>query len=295
MISALEGFRDVKSSLASGALVLIGIGLLLAGHLSREGGVGSLWMDVRQGVEFFGIPAVLAGLTFLAYLLGVSVAFDRILFAVVDRNHWTHPKVNSESQARLRAKLSSDLDETSKEFDKTAEDMALILGMADPITDSEKQELLESFGIDAPVGSWANVEHEVHRARLLKHLLEQMEQSVDILSVRLGGSSAVASDRYEKAAAEASFRGAVTIPVFLVSLSVVARLCMEGLHAAAIATFLAGLLAATLMGLRACEKRSEASEELMNAIAGGLIECPGIAELRMHLSDKKSLGLGLGI
>ncbi|MCC3275336.1 hypothetical protein LJ753_05570 [Arthrobacter sp. zg-Y20] len=295
MINALEGFRDVKASLASGALVLIGIWILFAGHFSSPGGDGSLWADIQQGISFVGMPAAIAGATFLAYLVGIIFSFDRLLFMLLDRTYSNFSSLSVDSQARLEQKVRAELDELTFEFDKTYEYLSNATGLSGEVTTEDKRKLLREWGEDHPPEVWANGTSEVIRDRFLRHFLDEMKGSMDLVALNLHSANAVSADRYEKASSEASFRGAIAFPILFVAVAISIRLSAEHLYLSTVGVLGIGLVAVIAIVGRAREKRVEAAEELAKAVSSGLVPPPGCAELRRRLEEKKSLGLGLGI
>lgn len=272
--SLLPGFRDLRVPLAAGAMWLVAIWLWVYPAVpSREDASGLLAAGYTVGA-FFGPPAVVAALTFVAYLIGIFQAqvghgMIRVvdhLFGQVGRINTVRDRLSAPSRAGAEAVAQAVVAEAAVEK----------VGLPS-IVDGE---------IYWPVGPQPRPRYTPEdRARSVDDITRQMISERELVATRLLKDSRDLFDRYDRAKTEASFRLCLIAPISVV-LGVLIYRAREVSLPAAIGLILVLLLAFCLLAGDAGRKTVEANDAIFQATFAGAADFPVIETLRLDIRKR---------
>jgi hypothetical protein len=257
MLSFLTNLRDMKSSLASGMLLLFCLWLVFGNAIADVESDATLAGNLRRLTEYLGSVGTLGIIAFIAYVVGLVSSMDRLGLLLgrnpFDRNAWYRRfGLSTTTWQRLDRHLNLALNKATGEA--TSEFIVRSIFSSTAMRGHEDLAVLSASSDETKRG-----------------LQRLIVEDVDILAVQLHSKHEKIYDKYDKARTEAEFRAALIIPIILLGFVLMWRLLDEGNDVGYYILFLS-IGVALLLRKKASHKEHEANEEIVNAIITGEIE-----------------------
>lgn len=273
----MPGLREARVPLSAGLIWLVvaavGTSWVLP-HLRPT----LLFEQVGKVSEFAGVPATLAAIAFLAYLIGVTALSIRPLGGRQLRSisetskSGTKQKVARELAAARRRGvlfwrligLFPDMEqrESSRMTDSERENLALDMRAENPITG----ESLHDLEIR---DRWSWIEAEDQVSELADIVIGEMNLS----ELSLQASNKDIYDKYDRLRAEGEFRQAVAVPLAVLSTVLAIRFAVE-YESLAPLVLLVGLPLSVVVGLSGGRSLAQSRDLMVQAVLGGQAQSP---------------------
>lgn len=281
VLGFLSNLRDVKSSLASGMILLFTLWLIFGNEIADVSNDDSVAGNLRRLVEYIGPAGTLGLVLFVAYVAGMVLTSHAWINVVIERinrlfpggAHWPRSQTVSEP-TRLRFDIF--LHTTFREASKKSDEAELLKVLNLPMT-SELQKRID----EAEPGHERSQEMTLQAVRFLEYYVFS---SLDILAVQLHSKKERSWDRYDKALAESEFRAGIAGPIGFLGLVLTWRTATEHRWDLAAVLLAVSSVVSASLALKARRKRQEATEEVINAVIVGDLEVGPIAELGLAQS-----------
>lgn len=282
VLGFLSNLRDVKSSLASGMILLFTLWLIFGNEIADVSIDDSVVGNLRRLVEYIGPAGTLGLVIFVAYVAGMVVtshAWINLVIEQIDRlfardTRWPRSQAVSE-QTRLR--FDSFLRSTFWEASRKSSDEEVLKVLNMPFTSELGKKIDE-----------AETEPE-RREEMIRQTVSFLEyyvhSSLDILAVQLHSKKERSWDRYDKALAESEFRAGIAGPLCLLGIVLTWRTATEQNWILAGVALAVSSVVCSSLALKARRKRQEATEEVINAIIVGDLEVAPLSVL-MQIDSK---------
>lgn len=276
MLGFLSNLRDVKTSLASGMILLFALWLIFGNEIADVSNDDSVAGNLRRLVEYIGPVGTLGLLVFVAYVAGMvltSHAWIDVVVQGIDRlfpggARWPRSQaVSEQTQQRFDVYLRSTFWEASRR--SNAEEVFKVLNL--PLT-SELGKRIDEAQTDF------DRREEITR-QVVGFLQYHVFNSLDILAVQLHSKKERSWDRYDKSLTESEFRAGIAGPIGFLGLVLTWRSATEQLWGPAAVIMAVSLAVSSSLALKARRKRQEATEEVINAVIVGDLEVAPIAKL----------------
>lgn len=282
LLGFLSNLRDVKSSLASGMILLFTLWLIFANEIGNVGSDDSVAGNLRSLLEYVGSAGTLGLVVFVAYVAGMvltSHAWMDVVISRIDRffpgrARWPRSEaVSEQTRLRLESYLGGIFWEASKE--STPDEILKVLNL--PATPELEKRIDEARTVYE--------RREEMRRQAVSLIRYHVLSSLEILAVQLHSKKERSWDRYDKALAESEFRAGIAGPIGFLGLVLAWRSATEQHWVLAAVTLVVSLAVASSLALKARRKRQEATEEIINAVIVGDLEVGPIAKITQTRSE----------
>lgn len=265
MLSFLTNLRDMKSSLASGMMLLFCIWLIFANAVANVDQGDSLTGNIRRLADYIGTAGSLGVIAFVAYILGLVLSLDRVVMYLLLERKWQPGQpvllISRTTYQRLSKKLTTEIQGA---IAKAPSDFVVKTTLPDEVSTDKLSAIIDDRRTEAYLHN-----------RIVTSLIDDL----DILAVQLHSKHDKAYDQYDKAKSEAAFRASLVLPTVALAVVLVCRLLSEQ---QVILAFILGsgvVLASFLLLRGAGKKQTEANEEIYNAFVVGHIDYAPVSTL----------------
>jgi hypothetical protein len=285
--SILPGLREIRAPLAAGYVWMLGLWLVAAPNLPVQPPTSGLYADVYRLAKYVGTPAVIAGISLVAYLAGVlSIAAFNAANAASARvplperiesalpGYRSRRRVDEEAtntvleaiQKRFRG--DEEFRKVLVEHIKSVQEKAHKSGrkLVSPLDEDSAEELVKSALSSTPDQRYLLFSViDTHR------VIDDLTDDLRYIPARLVGTDAAdLYAEYSRLDAEADFRYGLSLPLGFLFVVLSARL-----HSA----WLLGLLVSIMLAYLGAQTRTESRSHLLAAISSGRVISPVVARL----------------
>jgi hypothetical protein len=277
LASLLPGLRDLRVPLATGFLWLVVLWLLTYPVIPTQDEASGLAAEVYEALEVFGPAALIAGITFVAYIVGILLARpgNLTIQALLRLAGKSGPRLSSSSRI-----------ESLQLASRTAAEMVRV-GAELPGELTEEQIYFEGSD-DRRIGSRSAQEAHESFMSIARALSERMDGEIALVATRLLADSRDLFDRYDRAEAEAAFRFSIALPLVAISALVPWRLELEwwgyGLCAGI------GVSVAAALLIEGARKQMESNDAIFQAVFSKKADFPSIETARAAIAQSRELG-----
>lgn len=278
LTSILPGLRDLRVPLASGFLWLVVIWLFVYPMIPTKDAARGFGAEVYELFEALGGAALLAAVTFVAYILGI--VFGKLSFLT----RFVAGRLTSSKRALSRASEIQASERAAKLVGQLHEKgipLELISNLLENSdTTEEAAQALATLEKDMSQELRAQIaESDVQK------LTDRMFGEIPLVAARLLAKNKDLFDRYDRADAEANFRYAVIIPMLLIVLLVVIRTnLLAGIPWLAVFIIVSTLVFAFLIARDAYLKERESNDAIYQAVFIGEVNFPVMDDVQSLFS-----------
>lgn len=290
LASLLPGLRDVRTPLATGYLWLLALWFLLHDVLPKtvETASGPIKALFELGA-WLGSAAVLAAISFAAYLIGCLVTTNSSGYVVVplvsraiselhlSRSEWLRSNLYTGVTGRQPARLAGQLELVVRGRIESVEARLPTLGTTS--VDSSKRVAEFHRGVlFATRGERLHPAHDVSDERLFLAYFQQVFQDFPAVGVQLQAKNRDLWDTYDRHSAESQFRRAIALPILVIVVLIAIQVSPFWLLLLVIPIYL------PILGIRQALK---AESVLVQAITLRMVEPPVLERLEEHIKNTK--------
>lgn len=308
----LPGFRDFRTPLVTGYLWLLSTWILLGKPIPSKGRKEGLLGMVNALSEYLSGAAVLAVLSFLAYLIGLLLAADfKVLTALVRRFGWTRfSTLAADGKTTSKFMRISEMNDHERLVGTDAgSTMQRLISEASARVEKREVDLEAIYGeysIAAPQGEednkyWDQASGDPDRIddvrrkgillNLAPKLLSDMEAEIPILATKLQAENKDLYDSYSRDKSEAEFRLSVALPIAAASILTL----VFGLAVNPVLNFfigVAGLMTAVVLLRKGWIRSQEATSVIITALEIGTIKTTVLERLDELRGPQILTGIG---
>lgn len=262
--------------LATGFLWLAVLWLVTYSIIPTRAEASGLAAEVYTLIGAFGPAALLAVISFMAYVLGILLSRPgtAIVESLLGISSTNGPRLSASSRIQSRQLA-----------DRTASAMVQA-GVSPPKDDGESAMLTNPLAIEyeSSASELAQVESQVVIARQLG---EQMNGEIGLVATRLLAENRDLFDRYDRAEAEASFRFSICAPLLVFSALVPWRLELDWWgYILSVGVGIGVCIALVIEGAR---KQMESNDAIFQAVFSEKADFPSIETARAAITQKREL------
>jgi hypothetical protein len=273
LASLLPGFRDLRVPLATGFLWLVVVWLATYPVIPTLDEAEGLTKEVYRILGALGPAALVATLSFIAYIVGILLvrpgsAIAQFLIRVVPASGRRLSMASRIESRQLALKVASNMVRAGVSLPRELDEMQPYVerrGMSDD-SDLSEDELV---------------------SRIAATLTGQMYREISLVATRLLADSRDLFDRYDRAEAEAAFRFGVALPLVAISALLPWRLELDGWGFAGFVTV--GLLVAGGLLLEGTRKQIESNDAIFQAVFSNKADFPSIEAARTDVAQALAL------
>lgn len=276
LASLLPGLRDLRVPLATGFLWLVVLWLLTYPAIPTHDEASGLAEELYEVLGAFGPAALLAVITFVAYIIGILLARPGTVLV--------HALLGLVGARGPRLSASSRI-ESQQLANRTATEMVQA-GVELPREIDEPQSHSESRD-ERRDRSDSEVEAREAQASIARALSKRMEGEMALVAIRLLADNRDLFDRYDRAEAEASFRFSVSLPLVVISALVPWRLELDWWgYVLSIGT---GAAVAAALLFEGARKQMESNDAIFQAVFSRKADFPSIETARAAIAQGREL------
>ncbi|GAB2447599.1 hypothetical protein HD599_001633 [Conyzicola lurida] len=273
LASLLPGFRDLRVPLATGFLWLVVVWLATYPVIPTLDEASGLAEEVYRILGALGPAALVAVLSFVAYIIGVllvrpGTAIVQFLLRVVPTSGRRLSMASSIESRQLARKVALNM---------------VRAGVSLPPELSEMQPYVERRGMREE----SDLSENELVSRIAATLTTQMYMEISLVATRLLADSRDLFDRYDRAEAEAAFRFGVALPLVAISALLPWRLDLDGWGFAVIIAV--GFLVAGALILEGTRKQIESNDAIFQAVFSDKADFPSIEAARTDIAQALAL------
>ncbi|MCZ4078636.1 hypothetical protein O1W68_11840 [Rhodococcus sp. H36-A4] len=299
LTAILPGLRDLRTPLATGYLWLVAMFLAFADILPTAESENAMIAQVFDIASGLGTTAILAVLSFVAYLIGSALSLEDLNLDSMTAALRRYPvKFIREKHVRKQPRPTIDVpysEHLLSHFEKFANDTVTnyetALNAYEIDTNGHDYELAPFRGFFHGKGSLGNVDM-MHREKLI-----QFQSAIDdesaIIANKLHSDESPLWNDYDRELAEGNFRVSVTPPLFVIAIFLFIRYCFEaGISWQLLLGFIAVVISLTLVYtvfVRGIKRLTAASDIIQLAVVIDPSRSPFWVSVTQYADDMRKI------
>lgn len=266
MASLLPGLRDLRVPLAAGFLWLLVLWQMFYQIIPTEKLAVGLVAEIYRLTSAFGPAALTAGISFVAYLIGILVA----------------PASTRFGEKVARAILLDPSPHSTEPVSISTYEQAMQLAQATSAR-------AERAGVELSIeGDVIMPMRNFRPLRGSAALLALMQEEIPLVATRLLAHNRELFDRYDRADAEAAFRFVIFLPLLITSILIPLRLGLPWWGY--LISISAGLTIAVLLLIDGYRKQVESNDAVYQAVFIGEVSFPSIENVNARIQEAQVRG-----